>query len=543
MKNGLPWVLLSGILWVALMGLSVAVRPPFVVDETRYLAVAWEMWSRGDYLVPHLNGLPYSDKPPLLFWLINAGWSLFGVSEWWARSVAPLSALGTMLLTVRIGRRLWPSEGDAGSLAAVMFLGLAPWAVLGTLTMFDTLVAFCVALSLYGLLVASDGRPFIGWLLYGLGIGLGILAKGPVALVFALPPAVLAPLWLEHRSVFVERNWSRWYFGAAGGLVFGVAIGLAWAIPAARAGGQVYADAILWGQTAGRVVSSFAHGRPFWWYAAIVPAITIPWILWPAFWRGLARMLRHRDAGTRFCLIWFLLPIAILSAVSGKQVHYLLPAMAPLALLIGRISIEPAAVHGRIARLLAAAPFFAIALVLLSVPELRAGRLLSIPNWPQWLGWNAVIVGGVMLAWSGGVVLWRFRTRRAEAVSLASLSFVLVVALQVLVMPAAAPFYSVAETARRIAELTEAGRPVAYLGRTHGQFTFLGRLKAPVPELPKEEFQDWLEKNPNGVLAATHRRMPAAGNEQPLFTENYRSRYLSLWSPSAALANRGLLTE
>ena len=58
-------------------------RPLWPVDETRYASVAWEMWLRGDFLVPHINGEPYSHKPPLLFWLIQAGWALFGVNDWW----------------------------------------------------------------------------------------------------------------------------------------------------------------------------------------------------------------------------------------------------------------------------------------------------------------------------------------------------------------------------------------------------------------------------------------------------------------------------
>ena len=72
-------------LWFALLLLSLLTRPLLPVDETRYLAVAWEMWQRGDFLVPFLNGAPYSDKPPLFFWLMHAGWWLFGVTEWWPR--------------------------------------------------------------------------------------------------------------------------------------------------------------------------------------------------------------------------------------------------------------------------------------------------------------------------------------------------------------------------------------------------------------------------------------------------------------------------
>ncbi len=60
---------------------ALASRTSLPVDETRYLAVAWEMWQRGDFLVPFRNGEAYSHKPPLLFWLIHAGWAIFGVND------------------------------------------------------------------------------------------------------------------------------------------------------------------------------------------------------------------------------------------------------------------------------------------------------------------------------------------------------------------------------------------------------------------------------------------------------------------------------
>ena len=83
---------------VALLALYLAAslaRPVLPVDETRYLAVAWEMWQRGDLLVPTLSGEPYSHKPPLLFWLVHAGWAAAGVSSWWPRTLVALFALGT----------------------------------------------------------------------------------------------------------------------------------------------------------------------------------------------------------------------------------------------------------------------------------------------------------------------------------------------------------------------------------------------------------------------------------------------------------------
>ncbi|HQG30775.1 MAG TPA: glycosyltransferase family 39 protein, partial [Deltaproteobacteria bacterium] len=80
------------------------------IDETRYVSVAWEMWLRGDFLVPHLNGRTYSDKPPLLFWIYNLGWAIAGVNDIWPRLVSPLFGAASLLLTAGIARRLWPGD-------------------------------------------------------------------------------------------------------------------------------------------------------------------------------------------------------------------------------------------------------------------------------------------------------------------------------------------------------------------------------------------------------------------------------------------------
>ena len=79
----LPLKILIMLPWGLAVLVALNFRPPLPVDETRYLAVAWDMWREGHYLVPHLNGDPYSHKPPMLFWLMTAGWHLFGVNDWW----------------------------------------------------------------------------------------------------------------------------------------------------------------------------------------------------------------------------------------------------------------------------------------------------------------------------------------------------------------------------------------------------------------------------------------------------------------------------
>ena len=65
--------------------LAIFSHGPMPMFSTRTLAVAWEMWAHGHWLVPHINGDPYSEKVPLLFWMIHAGWAVFGVNDVWPR--------------------------------------------------------------------------------------------------------------------------------------------------------------------------------------------------------------------------------------------------------------------------------------------------------------------------------------------------------------------------------------------------------------------------------------------------------------------------
>ncbi|APE30291.1 hypothetical protein BOX17_04590 [Halomonas aestuarii] len=93
---------------VAIILARVAALPLMPIDETRYLSVAWEMWQHQSFLVPLLNGEAYSHKPPLLFWLIQLGWWLFGASDWVARLVIPTEGLAGFWLVADIVRQLDP---------------------------------------------------------------------------------------------------------------------------------------------------------------------------------------------------------------------------------------------------------------------------------------------------------------------------------------------------------------------------------------------------------------------------------------------------
>ena len=334
---------LWGLLWAVLVISALISRPILPVDETRYISVAWEMWLRDNFLVPHLNGATYSHKPPLLFWLINAGWGIFGLNDISPRLVAPLFGLGCLLMTSLLSRRLWP-DSSAYILAPFLLLGCYYWGLYTTLTMFDLILAFWTLVGLSGLVVVWRGSVWRGWLTFGCAIGFGVLSKGPVILVYLLPSAFLAPYWGVGES---RPSWARWYLGMIGGVLLGAGMALAWALPAGDAGGEAYKNAILWGQSAGRMVKSFAHQKPIWWYLAILPGLMLPWLIWPSLLRNLWRKFndwrisgrssgggreRIPDAGLRLTLVWSLSALVIFSFISGKQPHYLLPMFPAMAL-------------------------------------------------------------------------------------------------------------------------------------------------------------------------------------------------------------------
>ena len=499
-----------------LIAATLASRYLVPVDETRYAAVAWEMWQRGDLLVPYLNGEPYSHKPPLLFWLLQGGWAVFGVNDWWPRIGPGLVSVLALYLVAALGRRLWPRHPRVSWAAATMTLGLALWSFFTPVLMFDLLLAATVLLALLGVLQAAGGSAR-GWLLAGLGLGLGVLAKGPVALLHVLPVALLAPLWAPARP----RRWGRWYGGVAGAVVLAAIVALAWAIPAALRGGEQYAQAIFWGQTAGRVVESFAHQRAWWWYLPWLPLVLFPWIVWWPLWRAALRQRRvWSDPGVRFCLVWALPVMAAFMTVSGKQLHYLLPLLPAFALAGGRLLEADEAAPAGLAQAPVTLVYVALGALLLVVPALQPGQ-----GWPEWVGaiapaWAVALMalGVALLAPPGPVAA----LRRVRVLAAAQLALVSVVVIAVL--GPASPYYDTRPAGRYLDGIQAAGRPVAHLGKYHGQFHFPGRLTRPIAVVVRSQVIDWARAHPRGVIVGYQDDGP--GPLAPEFTQPYRGTRL-----------------
>lgn len=486
-----------------------AFRPLTPIDETRYISVAWEMWLRDEYLVLFKNGEPYSHKPPLLFWLYNLGWAIFGVNEWWPRLVSPLFSLGGLLLTLSIARRLWPDDEQAGRNALWILGSSLLWIVFSTSAMFDVMLAFFVLIGMRGLLIAANESMKRGFVWLAFAIGFGVLAKGPVVLLHLLPAAVLAPWWHQGSNV-ARQNWKRWYGGILLAVLGGAAIALAWAIPAAIHGGEAYRNAIFWGQTANRMVDSFAHKRPFWWYLPLLPVLLFPWLVWPGLWKQFGAARREGlDSGMRFCLAWAVPVFISFSLISGKQIHYLVPLFPAFALFSGRA----------LRRTYGGGIMIPVALVVLLASVMMYFAVAGLPGklaiWGELPLWPGVVL--LLIAAAAGL-LGRNMHKRLPA--LASLGAAFLACLQMYVAASVGPGYDVRPIAQRIKQLQSQNVPVANMGRYHAQYQFAGRLEKPLAELNSSEIPAWLDKNPNGVVVMYVGRDDA--QPEALFSQRYR---------------------
>ncbi|MDD5411076.1 MAG: glycosyltransferase family 39 protein [Methylobacter sp.] len=531
--SGRLWIFL---IWAVLIAVSLYIRPLFPVDETRYASVAWEMWVRDDFLVPYLNGETYSHKPPLLFWLMQLSWWLFGVNDWSLRLISPLFSLATLFLSGAVARALWPERRQVVEITPLILLGFFFWIVYSTLTMFDMMLAFFVLLGIYSLLkLAYSGLSLKYWVLLGVAIGGGVLSKGPVILLHILPVALLAPWWRGLSTA--NFRWMYWYVGLIAAIFIGAVIALCWAIPAGISGGESYRNAIFLGQTSGRLVKSFAHQLPWWWYMQILPLLLLPWLFLKPVWTGL-RKLTYQDYGIRFCLAWALPVFIAFSLVSGKRIHYLLPLIPAMALLLARIADEITE-HSRWKRahiiLMAILGLFGAMLVLLlwlnDIYHWLEEISLISPVWGSLLFIIAVILGATKAKSAQDSVLY---------VCMASVAALLVISCGFFEIKA--DRYDTREAANKISRLMDENKAIAlYGGKYHGQYHFTGRLKQAIAVLP--DFNDlhrWAERHQTGYIIVTYKDSETLPASLISYHYPYKGQNIGLLSSKVLLENPGL---
>jgi 4-amino-4-deoxy-L-arabinose transferase-like glycosyltransferase len=308
--------------------------PLFDPDEGRYAEVPREMLARNEWVVPYLQGEPYLDKPPLFYWLVMVSYRLFGVSDAAARLVPALALHGTLLTAYLFGRRVL---GGRAGLVGALLLGLAPGFIgMGRLLILDGLLTFWVTLTLVALFhsLNTSRLQWGWWLLAALACGLGVLTKGPIALLLTAPP-----VWLHRRLTGAPRLAGRAALAAF------LAVVLAGALPwyvAACLRLPAFARHFLWEHNVLRFLAPFDHLEPVWFYAPVLLLGLLPaTFLAPALGRflltGDEATSRRRSPELGFLLLTGGWCVLFFSLSGCKLATYVLPAFPPLCLALGAL--------------------------------------------------------------------------------------------------------------------------------------------------------------------------------------------------------------
>jgi 4-amino-4-deoxy-L-arabinose transferase-like glycosyltransferase len=516
--------------WFALL-LPVAIaawlRPLIPPDETRYLNVAWEMWSHGSFVVPLLNGGPYSDKPPLLFWIIHAGWLVTGVSEWWPRLIPAVETVVNTYLLGALAQLLWPQLAHMRVFTRWVAAGTLAWMCFASLLLFDMLLVTCTLVALIALQQATRTGRWRWHGVYALCVGAGILSKGPVILLHVLPVALMAPWWQGAGGP--PRG--RWYGRTALAVLGGIALALLWVVPAVIKGGPTYANQILWHQSAGRVADSFAHRRSWSFYLYAFPILGLPWILWPRAWRGLPAAWRLAPDSGRFILSGLVPAFVIFTLISGKQLHYMLPWMPGLLVLVAAGAAAADRVAGTRVNLILPAGFWlasALAVgVLLRIMTKRAG--LPAGTFTLAIAVAMLTAGTVAGLWQGELLR---ATRHVVCAAGIVAGLVAFAAFDGIV----GELYDVRPAAAIIRDAVAQGRTLASTGAYNGEFGFYARLVRPVPVIGSADAMvTWCAAHPDGLVIDRSRPAnPPYPGAVPAYSERFKGGELRLWSCSPA---------
>ena len=299
-------------------------------DEGRYAEIAREILLLNDWIIPRLNLLPYLEKPPLVYWLTALSFQVQGLSEWAARLPAALSALGGVLVAYGLGRALWGP--GAGFLSAMIMATCGGYVALGRLIILDMPMTLFLNLGVaLGYLAMRQERPRL-WIWAYLALALGVLTKGPVVLVLA---DIIWMIW----CIWQKRPWLRSWLHLRGVALL-TAVCLPWFVLAALQYPDFLRFFILEQHLGRYLTKAIHHHQPFYYYLPILLGFMVPWF-WLLPW-ALAREKPVRDPDRLFLVIWAGVILLFFSVSRGKLAPYILPALLPLALLLGHSLWEQA---------------------------------------------------------------------------------------------------------------------------------------------------------------------------------------------------------
>ncbi len=308
-------------------------------DEPRYAEVAREMVDRRDWVLMHLNGKVYGDKPPLFFWMIGLSSYLWGGFTSFAVRFPPaLFGTLTVLLTYFIGKNLYSSR--TGFLSSLILATSFEFAYLSTRGNIDSTLTFFTTASIHCFLTwyphkemeKTERNPLSGFKFFGfyIGMALATLTKGPVGFIL---PLLVSLIYLG-----IQKDWNGIKrMRLIPGMIMFLIIVLLWYIPAVYSGGRAYFQETLFKHTVDAYARGWTHVQPFYYYFLNFPANFLPWTLFIPGVVAFTLSKRKEGIGKEFLflLVWFVSIFLFFSLSKGKRAIYLLPLYPAVSIMVG----------------------------------------------------------------------------------------------------------------------------------------------------------------------------------------------------------------
>ncbi len=397
-------------------------------DEIRYANVYEHLANAGKWIVMHLNGQTYPDKPPVYFWFLHALSPLTGGASpmlfFLGAAVSGLIYLASSYVLFRTVAQAKPYLALAGGLVLLSvfyFVGLTHYSRM------DLLFAAFILLSHACLFQAVGKQQAMGWTLAGFFLAaVATLTKGPLGLGFPVAAMTGYLLWTGRPGRLLRKD-------MAAGLALALLVLLVWAAGAWFTEQPDFLRNIFVQQIYKRAADTWHHGQPWYYYLYALPLTFLPWtfllLLSPLakLPDALSRAWLQRKQAGGWAYVWSMLftGFVLLSALSIKIAVYLMPLFAPLALVTAKYMDETTETRSRWLFAMVGGLFGVLALSFLALmftrpilesgvlpvdQDMLAGYLAAAP------GWEAALKGALpsMIICAGASYLLLAKMDRKE---------------------------------------------------------------------------------------------------------------------------------